>query len=193
MAKVLILHASREGHTEHIAERLAATLREDGHEVRLAPASPFPGIGGADAVIIAASVHRGRHPYGLVRAVHAHRRVLEHMPSAFLSVCLCAAGSDPLLRAEADGYLRDFLHRTGWHPELAASAAGALRFSRYSFFETRIVRALVRRQGIDADVVTDHEFTDWNDIRRFAEAFSTLLDEPRSRRLDRAARAPTSG
>ena len=193
MAKVLILHASREGHTEDIAERLAEILRLDGHDVRLAPASPFPGTSGADAVIIAASVHRGRHPYGLVRAVHAHRRVLEHMPSAFLSVCLCAAGSDPLLRAEADGYLRDFLQRTGWHPDLAASAAGALRFSRYSFFQARFVRALARREGIDAGPEADQEFTDWNDIRRFAEAFSTLLEEPRAGRYERRRRAPTAG
>ncbi|MEJ2287393.1 MAG: flavodoxin domain-containing protein [Deinococcales bacterium] len=191
MAKVLIVHASREGHTEHIAERLAETLRSDGHDVRLAPATPFPGTGGADAVIIAASVHRGRHPYGLVRAVYAHRRVLEHMPSAFLSVCLCAAGQDPLLRAEADGYLRDFLRRTGWRPDLAASVAGALRFSRYGFLQARFVRALVRRERIDADLDGDQEFTDWNDIRRFAEAFSALLGEPTPRRFERRPRAPT--
>jgi len=183
MAKVLIVHASREGHTQHIAERLAETLRVDGHEVRLAPSSPFPGASGADAVIVAASVHRGRHPLALLRAVRAHRRVLEHLPSAFLSVCLCAAGSDPLQRAEADGYLRDFLGRTGWKPDLATSAAGALRFDRYGFFKARFVRAMARRAAIDADLRGNVEFTDWDDIRRFGEAFSTLLSAAPTSRM----------
>ncbi len=175
MAKVLIVHASREGHTQRIAERLAETLQADGHEVRLAPSSPFPGASGSDGVIIAASVHRGRHPIALTRAVRAHRRVLEHLPSAFLSVCLCAAGSDPLQRAEADGYLRDFMSRTGWRPDLAASAAGALRFDRYAYFKARFVRAKARRAAIDADLQGNVELTDWDDIRRFGEAFSALL------------------
>jgi menaquinone-dependent protoporphyrinogen oxidase len=175
MAKVLIVHASREGHTQRIAERLAETLRTDGHHVRLAPSNPFPGASGADAVIVAASVHRGRHPLALMRAVRAHRRVLEHLPSAFLSVCLCAAGTDPLQRAEADGYVRDFLRRTGWTPDLATSAAGALRFDRYGFLKARLVRAMARRAAIDAELRGTVEFTDWDDIRRFAEAFSALL------------------
>lgn len=182
MAKVLIVHASREGHTQRIAERLAETLEADGHDVRLAPSSPFPGASGADGVIVAASVHRGRHPPALVRAVRAHRRVLEHLPSAFLSVCLCAAGSNPLQRADADGYLRDFLDRTGWKPDLAASAAGALRFDRYGFLKARFVRAMARRVAVDAAVRGDVAFTNWDDVRRFGEAFSTLLRAaPRSR------------
>jgi menaquinone-dependent protoporphyrinogen oxidase len=175
MAKVLIVHASREGHTQHIAERLALELQGDDHEVRIAPASPFPGASGADGVIVAASVHRGRHPSALVRAVRVHRRVLEHLPSAFLSVCLCAAAGDPQNRTEADGYLQDFLNRTGWRPDLAASAGGALRFSRYGFFKARLVRAMARRASIDADLRSDLELTDWDDIHRFAEAFSALL------------------
>ena len=190
MARVLIVHASREGHTERVAEALAETLRADGHEASLLPSVPFPGVGGSDGVIVAASVHRGRHPFPLVRAVRAHRQVLEHLPSAFLSICLCAAASDPLRRAEAEGYLHDFLDRTGWHPDLYASAAGALRFSRYGPLKARFVKGLLRHHGLRADGRTDHEFTDWAEVQRFAEAFSAVLAAPTHRRFEPRTRTP---
>lgn len=190
MASVVIVHASQEGQTLHIADRLADALRLDGHEVRLAASDPFPGVGGFDAVIVAASVHLGRHPRSLARAVRAHRTVLGHLPSAFLSVCLSAAAADPLHRAEADGYLRDFLRRTGWQPDLAASVAGAVRFSRYGLIKARFVRAMMRSEHL-GDGVENREFTDWNDVRRFAEAFSALLvSAPRDRYRRRLPAAP---
>lgn len=188
MSSVLIVHASREGQTLRIAEYLAEALRQGGHAVRLAAAEPFPGVGGADGVIVAASVHLGRHPRALVRAVRAHRTVLERLPSAFLSVCLSAAGDDPLHRAEADGYLRDFLRRTGWRPELAASVAGALRFSRYGFLKARFVRAMSQREQLGTERGVDREFTDWNEVRRFAEAFGALLGAVPRPRFERRSR-----
>lgn len=177
MARVLIVHASREGQTTRIAERMAAVLGAGGHEARLAASTPFPGLGGADGVIVAASVHRGRHPSALVRAVRAHRRVFRQLPSGFLSVCLCAAASDPMQRAEADGYLHDFLEATGWRPDLSASVAGALRYSRYGPVRRRFVHAMARRRGLPGEPRVDREYTDWSDVHRFAEAFSSLLDE----------------
>jgi len=187
VARVLIVHASREGQTLRIAERLADTLRETGHEVRLARSDPFPGIGGHDGVIVAASVHLGRHPRHLERAIRAHRTVLEHMPTAFLSVCLMAAGEDPLQRTEADGYLQTFLQRTGWRPDLAGTVAGAVRFSRYGFLKNRYMRAMTRGEGL-GDGASDHEFTDWNDVRRFAEAFGALLESVPRPRFERRPR-----
>lgn len=175
MASVLIVHASREGQTLRIAERLADTLRACGHGVHLAASEPFPGVGEYDGVIVAASVHLGHHPRNLARAIRAHRTVLEHLPTGFLSVCLSAACGDPLHRAEADGYLREFLRRTGWRPELATTAAGAARFSRYGFLKARVVRAMLRGERLGLGV-RDREYTDWNDVRRFAEAFSALLE-----------------
>lgn len=190
MARVLIVHASREGHTVHVAEALAEALRGDGHDAGLLPSVPFPGVGDSDGVIVAASVHRRRYPFALVRAVRAHRQVLEHLPSAFLSVCLCAAASDPLRRAEADGYLQDFLARTGWHPDLYGTAAGALRFSRYGPLTARFVRSLLRRQGLPADGRSDRAFTDWAAVQHFATSFSLLLAEPSHRRFEPHLRTP---
>ena len=175
MARVLIVYASQEGQTRRIAEALAETLRHDSHEVRLAAGVPFPSIGGADGVIVAASVHRGRHPGALARAIRAHATVLRHIPSAFLSVCLSAACDQPRQRAEAAGYLRNFTGRTGWRPELEASVAGALRSDAGGPFRLRRQRALARRHGLPADPPVDREYTDWEDVRRFAEAFSALL------------------
>jgi hypothetical protein len=40
---------------------------------------------------------------------------------------------------------------------------------------------MARRASIDADLRSDLELTDWDDIRRFAEAFSALPKAPAHR------------
>ena len=40
----------------------------------------------SDAVVVAGSVHRGAHQHELSEFVTRHRRVLQDMPSAFVSV-----------------------------------------------------------------------------------------------------------
>lgn len=173
MATVLLLYASREGQTIRIAERLASALASRGHQPEVRAALPFPALGGADGLVVAASVHGGRHPRALVRALRAHRAVLQHLPSAFLSVCLCAAVPDEPHRALADSYLRSFLTSTDWRPDLAGSVAGALRFDRYGPVKRRFMRNLARHEGLP---VASAEFTDWGEVRAFAEAFADLVE-----------------
>ncbi len=174
MASVLIVHASQEGQTIRIAEHLARVLAQRGHDARIAPATPFPGLAGSAGIVIAASIHMGRHPHGLVRAVRAHRAVLLQLPSAFLSVSLSAAVGDDAHRRLADGYLREFLASTRWRPDLAATAAGALRFSRYGPFKRRFMQRLARREGLPGH---ETEFTDWDEVRAFGEAFAAIVTE----------------
>lgn len=175
MAQVLIVHASREGQSLRIAQRVAETLEGDGHSASVVGADPFPGLGGADGVVVVASVHMGRHPAALIRAIRAHRAVLEHMPNAFLSVCLAAAGRDAAHRSQADGYLQEFLRRAQWHPTVSGTVAGALRFGRYGPIKGRFMRALDRREGFPGAPGEEREFTDWSTVRAFAEAFAAQL------------------
>lgn len=175
MAQVRIVHASREGQSLRIAQTIGEVLTADGHRVEVSPADPFPGIADADGVVVVASIHVGRHPASLVRAVRAHRAVLERMPSAFLSVCLAAAGEGAEHRAQADAYVQAFLRRTQWHPTLSGTVAGALRFGRYGFLTGRVMRAIERREALPGPPGQEREFTDWNDVRAFAEAFSAQL------------------
>ena len=59
MARVLVVHASRHGATRGIAERIAQVIRDEGHEVDLAPAAAHPSVGGHDAVVMGSGVYMG--------------------------------------------------------------------------------------------------------------------------------------
>ncbi|HEX4522087.1 MAG TPA: flavodoxin domain-containing protein [Casimicrobiaceae bacterium] len=72
MRPVAVFYATREGHTRRIAERVAATLRQRGLDAvvgdvraRQAALPPGPYAG----VVVAASVHAGRHESEMIRFV----------------------------------------------------------------------------------------------------------------------------
>ncbi|HET7181283.1 MAG TPA: flavodoxin domain-containing protein [Candidatus Limnocylindrales bacterium] len=59
MANVLIVHASRHGATQGIADRIGRVLESEGHDVTVAAAATSPSVGGRDAVIVGSGVYMG--------------------------------------------------------------------------------------------------------------------------------------
>ena len=177
MSRALILYATTEGQTARIAERIAQTLRKRGNAAETRPAREAPASLEAakyDGVIIGASIHYGRHPAYLRSLVRSHRAELEARPSAFFSVSL--SGGGPGAKPEAARrYLEVFLRQTGWHPQQTATFAGALPFSRYGAFKRLLMLLFVGLGGGDTDTSRDYEYTDWDAVERFAEAFAQRL------------------
>jgi menaquinone-dependent protoporphyrinogen oxidase len=174
MANIAIVFISKEGQTRRIAEHMERAIRAAGHDALVVDfrelyGSPPPT---ADGVIIGASVHVGHHPEELESWAAAHREQLESVPSAFFSVSLSAGGAQPGARVEAGEYISDFLNRTGWHPQTAASFAGALRYTRYGFFKRMMMKFIASRSGSsDLDIHKDYEYTDWESVDRFVDEF----------------------
>jgi menaquinone-dependent protoporphyrinogen oxidase len=177
MAHVLIIYASDEGQAARIVERIAERLREQGHSVDPRPADALGGgaaLPECDGIIVGASVHYGKHPGAVARLVREHLRTLQSRPGAFFSVSLSAGG--PVPRAEdARRYVDDFLGETGWRPDEQARFAGALRYSRYPLWKRFMMLRLMRSAGGDSDSSRDYEYTDWDAVDSFADAFSARL------------------
>jgi menaquinone-dependent protoporphyrinogen oxidase len=179
MPRILLLYATTEGHTARIAERIARTLRQRGHSVELLPADTArsdlePAT--YDAVMVGASIHYGHHPAYLRRLIRRHRAALAARPCAFFSVSLSAGGPRPKPEA-AQRYLDKFLRRTGWQPQLTASFAGALKYSLYGPIKRRVMIVIVGLGGGNTDTTQDYEYTDWDAVERFADAFAQRLTQ----------------
>jgi len=177
MSNILILYTTTEGQTGRISERMAGMLRDKGHSVetqRAEHAAMRLEPGKFDAVIVGASIHYGHHPAFLRTLVRSHRDALHARPSAFFSVSL-SGGGPGAKPAAAKRYLEKFLRQTGWQPQLAASFAGALRFSRYGAFKRMLMIVFVGLAGGDTDTSHDYEYTDWNAVAQFADTFSTRI------------------
>lgn len=174
MTRTLILYATTEGHTTRIVERITQRLQVKGHtvEVHRADAVPValdPAV--YDGVIIGASIHYGRHPRYLRTLVRRLRAILASQPGAFFSVSLSAGG--PGAKPEsAQRYLETFLRQAGWRPQQTTTFAGALQYSKYGVFKRLLMRLIVGVAGGDINPTRDYEYTDWDAVERFADAFA---------------------
>jgi menaquinone-dependent protoporphyrinogen oxidase len=176
MARILILYASQEGQTAKVADFLAEALKEEGHEVEVAPAKSPPKLSGYDAVMIGASIHVGQYPKEVQDYIKAHKGELARLVSAFFSVSLTAAQTDETSQETVKSYLQGLQDDTGWKPDEIGSFAGALKFTRYGFFKRQLMKAITKKGSLDADASRDHEYTDWEAVAAFAQAFARQLE-----------------
>lgn len=175
MKKILVIYATTEGHTRKIAEFIAEHLRAQGAAVDLvdsatpAAAAVQPIYG---AAVIAGSVHERLHQRSLVHFVRENADWLNAIPTAFVSVGLAAALPDAESQAQARNTLQYFLDKTGLTPTIAKPVAGALLYTKYDWFRRTMMRLIARQMGKDVDDTRDHEYTDWDDLRRFVDEFA---------------------
>jgi menaquinone-dependent protoporphyrinogen oxidase len=171
---VLILYASTEGQTRKIADALASTLRAARLSVDVVNAAEAGDAQPEDyrAVIVAGSVHVGRYQKAMRRWVRAHASAIALKPNAFVSVCLAVLGRGPTVDRELDAILRRFTTETTWTPDETKVVAGALLYTKYSWWKRRLMKSIVRRNGGDIDTSRDYEYTDWSDLEAFARRFA---------------------
>lgn len=178
--RIAIVYASREGQTEKIAARMKELF--EAHQMAVTVAE----VGGLerdfspvkyDGLIIGSSVHVGRYPRAVRRAVRKWSRPMSQMVTGFFSVSLTEATGDAKGKEELGALIDDFLAQTGWRPALVASFAGALRFSEYGFFKRRLMKNIAAKAGEDVDPSRDYEYTDWTSVEEFVAAFVNQIEK----------------
>lgn len=177
---ILIVYGTTEGQTRKIATFLADCLRTRGEVVTLIDSTDLPQdlkVDDVDAVIVAGSVHNGRHQAALFQFVRDRRAALQAKPTAFVSVSLSMASDDKEDRLDAAVCADRFIEAAEWTPSVTHLVAGALRYTQYDFFKGWILRMIASAKGASTDTSQDHEFTDWNDLEDFASAFLTEVAE----------------
>jgi len=170
--KTLIAYASTEGQTRKIASRIAAQVRESGHDVRLEDIARRPRnlqAGDFEAVIIAASVHQEKHQEDIETFVASSRSLLAARPTMFLSISLAAAFEDS--RKDAERYIASFTKNSGWKPDRSLAVAGALRSGEYDYYQQQILEYVVLKDHNIINVERDYEFTDWKALAEAVDAF----------------------
>jgi menaquinone-dependent protoporphyrinogen oxidase len=176
MARILVLYATSEGQTARIAHGIAMRLRFDdfvADVVQAGTADPRPSD--YDGIIIAGSIHVGGYQKPIARWLRAHVMEIGDRPTAFVSVCLAVLSKQEKARDEARAIPRRFVDGLGWHPTLIKVVAGALPYTKYSFFTRWIMKRIVSEAGGDTDTSRDYEYTDWKDLRDFTDRFAKLV------------------
>jgi menaquinone-dependent protoporphyrinogen oxidase len=180
MTHILIVYGTTDGHTRKIAQVLAEDLRAKRCSVDIMDAAQIlwrVSPEAYDGVIVAASVHIGDYQRAVARWVRLYAPVLKGMPTAFLSVCLAVLERRIEARQEILRIMKRFLARCGWRPTISKMVAGALPYTRYGWLKRQMMKRTVAKAGGDTDTTRDFEYTDWIDLRHFAEDFAALASE----------------
>jgi menaquinone-dependent protoporphyrinogen oxidase len=176
MARILIVFGTTDGQTEKVARAIADRLRSNGHETSVVDAAHGdPSPAGHDAIVVAASVHAGGYQRSIRRWVSTHSAALNRVPTAFVSVCLGVLQHDSKVDHELQTIVEDFFRSTSWRPLETKIVAGALKYTKYNIFERWIMKRIVTKAGGDTDTSKDYEYTDFDDLRQFADRLSNRL------------------
>ncbi|HUJ25904.1 MAG TPA: flavodoxin domain-containing protein [Myxococcales bacterium] len=172
MPGIAVIYASSYGHTAVIADRIAGELaarglRAEVHDVRALPKDMF--ISRFDAVILGGRVHGQKFPRSLRRFVRDHRSTLNRIPSAFYTVSLSMAGKDEAAKQDILRITARFPAELGWKPSSSAAFAGALPYTKYGWLTRTIMKRISAAAGGDTDTSRDYVYTDWDEVRRFAD------------------------
>ena len=191
MPPILVLYATREGHTRRVAEHVAATLRGRGKSAEAREVSTFTGpLSHEDfeSAVLAASIHLGKHEPEMVAFVKHHRDELVSMPTAFLSVSLTeATAEDETLpqpqRAEAERNVHQaldtFFDETGWHPTRVQPVAGGLPFRDYGVVTRFVMKMIAKKSGHATDTSRNYDYTNWEALDAFVDEIAGDPTEPR--------------
>jgi menaquinone-dependent protoporphyrinogen oxidase len=170
MANIYIPYGTVEGQTAQIADYMAEVVRALGHQAETADlkhaGDTLPA--GYDGVIVAASVHIGKHEGEVKDFVKKNREELERLPSALVSVSMAAHGD----QEHAEGYVEKFEEDTGWRPAHVGLFAGALLYTHYGFIKKHMMKKIAKDKGSpDTDTTRDYVYTEWDGVRRFTEDY----------------------
>lgn len=177
MKSVLILYDTVEGQTKKIALYIGEVLKAEGHSVRILRPDEFHGsLEAYDSVIVGGPVHIQKYPKKLRSWVGANAKELQPKLTAFFSVCLgILQKDDPRVQEAEKKIALDFLAKSNWQPDVIEIFGGALAYTKYNWLTKMMLRMIAKKAGGSMDTTKDHEYTDWQQVRGFAEAFSSLL------------------
>lgn len=184
--RVGVFFATREGHTQQIATRVAADLRTLGFDVDVIDVqSAIPvSLKNYCAAVLAASVHAGNHEKEMIQFVNKHRSELNSMTTAFLSVTLSEAGAERRSATaeehaqfvrDVDKMLERFFDQTKWRPKIAKPVAGALLYTHYNFLVRSVMKSIAKKAKAATDTSRDYDYTDWVGLDKFADELAVEI------------------
>ena len=176
--RVLVIYGTSYGQTEKIAIRIASGLERRGFEIELCNAAiskPQMRLEEYAGVLVGSSIIARGHQPSIKDFIRDHVATLNSVPSAFFQVSASAGSASPHARAAAQQILQDFITDRGWMPILSASLPGAINYTKYNLLLKWYMKRASAKNGGSTDTSRDHEYTDWEEVERFAMALANAF------------------
>ncbi|HEX6316251.1 MAG TPA: flavodoxin domain-containing protein [Gemmatimonadaceae bacterium] len=172
---ILVMFGTSYGQTEKIAVRIAAGLARRGllpelcNAAKDRPSLPLREYAG---IVVGSSIIARGHQPAIKEFVRTNVALLNEMPSAFFQVSASAGSASPDARMAAQQIMCDFMADNAWTPVLSASLPGAINYTQYSLLLKWYMKRASAKNGGSTDTSRDHEYTDWAEVDRFADALA---------------------
>lgn len=178
MKKAALLYSTREGQTRKIVSYIENQLEGFTCDTFDLHTQPDVDLSAYDRVVIGASIRYGHLNKALYRFIDQHLEQLEQGNAAFFCVNLTARkeaqGKDT---PEGSAYIKTFLKKSPWQPELIGVFAGALYYPRYNFFDKQMIRFIMTLTGGETDTSKEVEYTNWEKVTLFANKVAEMSDK----------------
>lgn len=175
-SSVLVIHSSRFGQSQKIAEVISEQIQAQGIQTDVVAltkdTTPNPTV--HCAVVLVISVRYGHFDKNAARFIADNRVWLDSVPTLLVTVSLTARTPekrDPALHV----YTRKFLEKTGWEPTHIEVVAGALEYPRYNIFDRVAIQLIMHMTKGPTDPTVSIEYTDWDRVRELGTEFASTL------------------
>ena len=178
MPDILIVYASRDGHTRSIAQRMQQRLDGQGAQVRLVDIESASNLDPSafDVVAVGGSVVYGKHDPRLATFLADNAERLTACRTAFFSVNLIARKPE---KRTIDGnvYVRKFLSALSLQPDHVEIIAGKLDYPSYGFLDRFMIRLTMKFTDGPTDPKTVIDYTDYDRVDGFADRLGSMAQE----------------
>ena len=132
------------------------------------PIEEAPELEPYDKIVIGASIRYGKHSPKVYSFIEEHKDTLDKKSNAFFSVNVVARKPEKN-SPETNPYLLKFLKQIDWKPKNLAVFAGKLDYQHYGIFDRQMIRFIMWMTKGPTDPNTVIEFTNWEDVEKFAD------------------------
>lgn len=166
--RVAVFYSSRNGQTRKILETLLRGQPDAQAEWFDLHQYPKKNLTKYDKVLIGASIRYGHFHSSLEGFILGHLEQLKAVDANLIGVCLTARKPEKAT-PQTNPYMRKLLARLEWQPRRVAVFAGAVRYSQYNWWQTRIIQLIMTMTGGHTDTHQDIELTDWGAVEAFSQ------------------------
>ncbi|WOT05814.1 menaquinone-dependent protoporphyrinogen IX dehydrogenase [Shewanella youngdeokensis] len=173
MSKILIVYSSVRGQTRKVCAHIEKKLTALGNEVQVTSIDESVDLAEFDKIVIGASIRHGKHNPAVYDFIEANQSTLEQKPSSFFSVSLVAR--KPLKNTpETNPYMRAFVDKSPWLPQLLEVFGGNLNYPGYNMMDRNIIRFIMWITKGPTAADTNVEYTDWQKVDAYADKVNLL-------------------
>jgi menaquinone-dependent protoporphyrinogen oxidase len=171
--RVLVVCASRYGFTKGIAERIAQTLNESGHQAGVVPASHAGRLDGYDAFVVGSALYMFSWMKEAKDFVLRNQAILSTKPVWLFS-------SGPIGTSTIDEHGRDVRETAGPKelPEFVAAVhprEHRVFFGGFDHTKLNVAHRVVYAMPAAKKLFVDGDFRDWEEIQRWAKSIAAAL------------------